>query len=172
MLMWHLFMRLISLFASLAERGPQQQACRDDAGAGPGRLGAPAGFVAAGGDVGADCRGDGGAPDAGRRVAVSAAVAAAGGTPAIDGATQEDCIRNEGGIRAVCGRPPRGRRQLAANLAAMGRTVSALDHGRRVLQVRFAKMELRARVELRRFDSDIETLADCCRFLAHTSRGL
>jgi hypothetical protein len=136
LLVWDLLTCLMRLFASLAERGPQQQVFRNDAGAEPGHphLG-NIGAAAAAGAGGADRRGAASGPDAWGRVAVSAAVAVADGTPLIDGATQEDCIGHEAGVAAVCGRRP----------------------------ARFAKMGLIGWVELRRFRYDLAMMADCCR---------
>jgi hypothetical protein len=178
-LMWDLLTHLMRLFASLAERGPQQQACRDDPGAQPGRphlghIGAPGGAAAAAGEGGGDRRyaaggGAAGGPDAGGRAAIGPAVAAAGGTLVIDGATQddcigEDCIGDEGGVAAAYGRRPRERRpRERRHRAAVARAVAVLEYGSRVLQARFAKMGLIGRVELRRFRYDLAMMADCCR---------
>ena len=168
-LMWDLLTHLMRLFASLAERGPQQQACRDVPGVAPGHIGAPGDFAAVAGDGGADRRyvaggGAAGGPDAGGRAAIGPAVSAAGGTLVIDGATQddcigEDCIGDEGGVAAACERRPRERRHRAA----VARAVAALEYGSRVLQPRFAKMGLIGWVELRRFRYDLAMIADCCR---------
>ena len=150
----------IGLIISRAEqRLQQQEACREDAVT-------AGGVAAADADDGADRRevadaADAGRRVAGRRVAGSAAVDAVAGTPVIDGATQEDCIRDEGAVGAACGR---------WHVVVMAWTVSALDSGRRVLDVpleetgQFAKTELRTRVELCRFRSGIAMLADCCRW--------
>ena len=161
-----LLLGMISLFARLAERLAQQQACRDGAGAEPG---SPEGSAAPGGDVGADRGRDADAADAGHRVAGRAAVAAEAGTLVCEDATHEDCIQDEGGVRAECGRPPGRRWHLVANLAAMGMCVSGLESGFRVLDVPFAKMGLRARVKLCRFRYGMTTLAECGRFLAFVS---
>ena len=159
-LVWDLLTCLLRLFASLAERGPQQQVFRNDAGAEPGRphLGHIGAAVAAGA-AGADRRGAASGPDARGRVAVSAAVAAADGTRAIDGATQEYCIGHEAGVAAACGRRPAERRHRAA----ITRAVAALAYGSWVLQARFAKLGLIGWVELRRFRYDLAMMADCCR---------
>ena len=122
---------MIGLCISRAEQGAEQQPCRDGAGAEPG--------PAAAGDDGADRQGAARGPDARGRVAVSAA----GGTPVIDGVT------------AVCERQPHERQ----NWAAMARIVPAVNYGSRVLEARFAKTELRTRVELCRFHCDIATLS-------------
>ena len=125
-LLFGLFMCLINLAASRAERAPRQQACPDDAGAGP---------------------------------AASAAVAAAGNTPAIDCTTHEDCIRVERGARTACARPPREQRHRAAIVHA----VAVSNYGNWVLRTRFAKMGLRAWVELRQFREVLATITDCGR---------
>jgi hypothetical protein len=158
-LVWDLLTCLMRLFASLAERGPQQQVFRNDAGMEPGRphLG-HIGVAVAAGVGGADRRGAAGGPDARGRVAVSAAVAAADGTRAIDGATQEDYIGHEAGVAAACGRPGERRHP-----AAITRAVAVLEYGSRVWGVRFAKMGLRGWVELRRFRYELAMMADCCR---------
>ena len=70
---------VISLAVARAERLQQEEACRDDAVA-------AAGFATAGGDDGADRRGDANAPDAGHRIAGSAAAAAAVGVLVCNGA--------------------------------------------------------------------------------------
>ena len=116
-LMLGLFMTVISLFARLAER---QAVCRDGAGAEPGRLDAAAG-------VAADRVVDAGAPDAGRRVAVRAAVAAADSMLVCDDGTDEGCIRKEAGVRRVWTTVTQG--------------VPALEYGCRVFGVVFAKTE-------------------------------
>jgi len=102
-LILRLFMSLISVFASLAERRARQQNCQDGAGVEPGNGGEV-------GDFAADRSGDADPPDAGRRVAVRTAVAAAGGKLVCDDGTDDGCIRDEGGARSVrttaCGREP------------------------------------------------------------------
>jgi hypothetical protein len=160
-LIWDLLTSLMRLFASLAECGPQQQVFRNDAGVEPGRVGAPGGFAVAAGD---GRRSAAGGPNAGGRAAVSAAVAAAGATPEIEGATQndcpgDDCIRHEGGVRAVRERRPRER----WHPAAIARALAVSEYGSRVLEARFAKMGLRGWVSLYRFRYDIAMMADCCR---------
>jgi hypothetical protein len=168
-LVWDLLTCLMRLFASLAERGPQQQVFRNDTGVEPGRphlghSGASGGAAAAAGDAGADRRGAAGRPDAQGRVAVSAAVAAADGTRVIDGATQEDCIGHEASVAAACGRWPGERRpDERRHRAAIARAVAALEYGSRVLAARFAKMGLIGWVELCRFRYDLAMITDCCR---------
>jgi len=107
-LLFGLFMYLISLAASLAER----QACRDRAGPEPGRpeprcpepvrIDAPAGLAAAVEAAADDRPAAAAGPNPGRQAAVSAAVATPRGTPAIDAATHEICIRDESGTHAPC----------------------------------------------------------------------
>ena len=190
-LMWHLFMHLISVFESLAKRRAERQACGDGAGAAPvgalpsrarqilrcdavigeaepGRVGAHGGFAAAGGGGGAERRAAADGPDAGRRVVARAGVAAAAAdkpvidAQVIDGATHDDCIRDERAVGAACERRHRERRHLAANRATMGRGVAGLEYGCRVLEVRFAKIGLRTWVEFCRFHYELATMAGCC----------
>ena len=97
-LLFGLFMYLISLAASLAER----QACRDRAGPEPVRIDAPAGLAAAVEAAADDRPAAAAGPNPGRQAAVSAAVATPRGTPAIDAATHEICIRDESGTHAPC----------------------------------------------------------------------
>ena len=120
-LLFGLFMCLINLAARRAERGAQRQACPDGASAEPGPIDAP-------GDAA-------GRSGAGGRVAVSAAVATAAGAPVIDGATNEDCIRDE---RDACSISP----TVPRSTPAMARTISAVDYGSPVLQAPFAKTSL------------------------------
>ena len=155
-LIWDLLTSLMRLFASLAERGPQQQVFRNDAGVEPGHIGAPGGFAAAAGDGRRSAAGE---PNAAGRAAVSAAVATAGATPEIEGATQndcpgDDCIEHEGGVRAVHER---------WHPAAIARALTVSEYGSRVWEARFAKMGLREWVNLCRCRYDIAMMADCCR---------
>jgi len=152
-LLWDLFLRLLTEFAIHAQRARQQQACRDHAGAEPGRIGAPAA------DAGADRQGTAGPPDAGARPAAAAAVAAAADTSVIDRATDEDCIRDEPGARTACARTPRD----PQHSAAIARAVAVLEHGSPVFEARFAKMDSTTQVELSPFSYDLATLSDCCR---------
>jgi len=163
-LLWSLFVRLMRLRASLAERR-RRAACRYAAGAGTGCVGVAGGAAAAAADDGAaDCRGAAGGPDAGGR----AAVVVVGGALAIDGATGDDCIGDEGGVRSGCGRQPRERWPRERwprerwHGAATARGVAVLEYGSGVLAARFAKIGLRGWGELRRFRYDFATIADCC----------
>jgi len=74
-----LLMRVIGLFASLAEQRSRQQAIRDGAGGELECIGAAGGFAAVDADSSGDRRRDADAPNAGRRGAGSAAIAGAGG---------------------------------------------------------------------------------------------
>jgi len=159
-LLWELFVCLMRLRASLAERR-RRAACRCDAGARTVRVGVAGGAAAAAADDGAaDCRGAAGGPDAGGR----AAVVVVGGTLAIDGATGDDCIGDEGGVRSACGRQPRERRPRERwHGSAIARGVAVLEYGSGVLAARFAKIGLRGWVELCRFRCDLAMNVDCCR---------
>jgi len=142
-----LFMRLLALLASRPERAPRQRACRDDAGAEPGRpepqrIGAPGGFAAP-------------TPDAGPRAPSTAAVAAACDTPVIDRTTPEDCLRDERAARTPCARPPHERRHSAAIVWS----VAVPDSASPVLQARFAKIASSTRVELCHFRYDLATIS-------------
>jgi hypothetical protein len=132
---------MISWCINRAERDAERQASQDDARAEPEWIGAVC-------DEGGDRRrADSDVPDVGRRVVVRAAVTAADGMPVFDGATEESCIRDEGDARAAAG--PRQE-------AAFGPSVTGVDYGFRVLRVRFAKIELWTKAELRQFRCDIE----------------
>jgi len=127
-LLFGLFMCLINLAASRAERGPQQRACRPGAGAQPERpeperIDAPGDLAAAVEHAGTDHQGAAARSSAGRRLAVSAAAAAAGAQRVADGPA-DDGPANHG------------------HAAAMARTVSALHYASRVVQVPFAKTRL------------------------------
>ena len=158
---------MIALAIIRAERAAE--ACRDVAGAEPGRpepgrIAAPGGVAAIAGNAGADRQGAPGRPDSEVRVAATAAVAAAADTPVIDRATPEACIRDEPGARTACARPPRERRpRVQRPVAAIARPVAVLEYGSPVFEARFTKMGLRTWADLRRFRYDIATLADCCR---------
>jgi len=158
-----LLMGMLSAFARLAERRSRQQAIRDGAGGELECIGAAGGFAAVGGDGCGDRWRDADAPDAGRRVAGGALVAAAGSVLVCDGVTDESCIQDEGGVAVASEQPPSGPRYQAANLAEMGWANAVLGRGRRLLEGPFAKMELRTKVELHRNRFDNVTLVDCCR---------
>jgi hypothetical protein len=159
-----LILMLITYVISLAELQAQQQACQDVVGGEPG---AAEGTAATGGDGGVDRRSDAGAPDAGGRAVVRAAVAA------VDlGAERDACIGDEGGVRAP---PPcysnESRGWPAPGSSARGRLRDHAGGTRRVFEVPFAKMGWRARVELCRYRSGIKTVADCCRRRRPTARA-
>jgi len=95
-LVWKLLTCLLNLFASLADREPDQQARQDGAGAQD--------------DAGADRRyaPAGSAPrqsNAGARAVVGATAVTAAGVLMTDGTPREDCLRHESGARAA--REPR-----------------------------------------------------------------
>jgi hypothetical protein len=96
-----LFLALMRLLASFVERGPQQQVCQEDAGVGE-DAGVERGRVRTVRPATPALRT---VQDAGGRVAVGVAVAAADSAQVIDGATEDDCIVDEGGMRGACGRP-------------------------------------------------------------------
>jgi hypothetical protein len=138
LLFWDLLTCLVRLFGSLADWGPQQQACSDVVGpatpscAEVASVGRPQGLrtVRDGGPI----------------------------TPRLRTA------RDEGGVHAACARRPRERRHPERrDRAAIARAVGGLACGRRVLAGRFAKMGLRGWGDLRVFGYDLAIMADCCR---------
>ncbi len=131
LLLLELLTWMIAWCVNRDEQRLQEQACQNDivsddadfAGCGP-----------AGGDAGDERGGDERGGDARGRTGRARAVVR-GIAPVDPVAAGESCVS---GAREAC-----GRRHVAANLAAMGRSVSASDDGGRIFAGLFAKTELR-----------------------------
>ena len=137
-----LLMRVIGLFARLAERRARQQACRDDADVELRRLGAPGSFAAARGVLVCDaCVGD----EGGMRGCLSRCSNENHGCSA--GACPRATLRADAGA---------GHDGGTSFIAPLGVRTSGFGRF-------FAKIGLRGWVELRSFCYDTVILSDCCR---------